>query len=108
MEKVLYIIAQQAGFRVCLLFFWLNSIDLAIDRVRIRVSEGGHYIENHVIKRRYLRGIKNLFEIYLPIVDEGLIFDNSFGTPEMVFQKNKEADSIILNPIKYDEIRKFK
>ena len=102
------IVAQQAGFRVSLLFFWLNSIDLAIDRVRIRVSEGGHYIENHVIKRRYLRGIKNLFEIYLPIVDEGLIFDNSFGTPEMVFQKNKEADSIILNPIKYNEIRKFK
>jgi len=55
-----------------------------------------------------LRGIKNLFEIHLPIVDKGLIFDNSFGTPEMVFQKNKEADSIILNPIKYDEIRKFK
>ncbi len=101
-------VAQQAGFRVSLLFFLLNSIDLAIDRVRIRVAEGGHNIDNEVIKRRYLRGLKNLFEIYLPIVDEGLIFDNSFGTPELVFQKSKDADSIILNPIKYNEIRKFK
>ena len=81
---------------------------MAIDRVRIRVAEGGHNIDNEVIKRRYLRGLKNLFEIYLPIVDEGLIFDNSFGTPELVFQKSKDADSIILNPIKYNEIRKFK
>ena len=106
MEKVLYIIAQQAGFRVSLLFFWLHSIDLAIDRVRIRVSEGGHYIENHIIKRRYLRGIKNLFEIYLPIVNKALIFDNSSGDPELVFQKSEKE--FIINPIKYNEIRKYK
>jgi predicted ABC-type ATPase len=89
LEKVLYIIAQQAGFRVSLLFFWLNSIDLAIDRVRIRVSEGGHYIENHVIKRRYLRGIKNLFEIYLPIVDEGLFLIIVLERQKWFFRKTK-------------------
>ena len=79
---------------------------MAIDRVRIRVSEGGHNIENEVIKRRYVRGIQNLFEIYLPIVNETLIFDNSLGTPELVFWKTNEADSIILNQSKFDEIKK--
>ena len=105
-KKVLYIIAQQAGFRVSLLFFWLNSIDLAIERVGIRVSEGGHNINEDVIKRRYLRGIKNLFEIYLPIVNKALIFDNSSGDPELVFQKSEKE--FIINPIKYNEIRKYK
>ncbi|MEI6433550.1 MAG: zeta toxin family protein, partial [Bacteroidota bacterium] len=36
--------AQEQGYFVTLVFFWLNSVDLAIQRVRMRVSEGGHDI----------------------------------------------------------------
>jgi predicted ABC-type ATPase len=49
---------------VTLLFFWLQNVDLAIERVKTRVEEGGHNIETEVIKRRYVNGIKNLFDIY--------------------------------------------
>ena len=94
------------GYEIRLVYFWLNSIDLAIERVGIRVSEGGHNIDNEVIKRRYVRGIRNLFEIYLPIVDKAIIFDNSFGTPEMVYQKTSGSETI-LNAIKFNEIKKF-
>ena len=96
--------AQKLGYQVQLIFFWLNSVDLAIERVGIRVSEGGHNIKEDVIKRRYLRGLKNLFNIYLPIVNKTLIFDNSSGDPELVFQKSE--NDYIINPIKYNEIRK--
>ena len=64
--------AKAKGYTVTLLFFWLRSVDLAKERVRIRVSEGGHNIEAQIIGRRYKRGIKNLFDIYLPIVDGAL------------------------------------
>ncbi len=90
-----------------LLFFWLKSVELAVERVGIRVSEGGHKINDDIIKRRYVRGIQNLFEIYLAIVDDALIFDNSFGTPELVFVKSENLE-LIFNQIKFDEIRKFK
>lgn len=99
--------AKMKGYEIRLVYFWLNSIDLAIERVGIRVSEGGHNIDNEVIKRRYVRGIRNLFEIYLPIVDKAIIFDNSFGTPEMVYQKTSGSETI-LNPSKFNEIKKFK
>jgi predicted ABC-type ATPase len=69
--------AKQNGYTITLLFFWLQSIELAKERVRIRVLEGGHNIAPEIIERRYYKGIKNLFEIYLPIVDGALIFDNS-------------------------------
>jgi predicted ABC-type ATPase len=61
--------AKQKGYTVTLLFFWLQNVELAKERVRIRVTEGGHNIEAGVIERRYIKGIKNLFDIYLPIVD---------------------------------------
>jgi predicted ABC-type ATPase len=48
--------AKEKGYRVTLLFFWLQNVELAKERVKIRVSEGGHNIEPQVIERRYLRG----------------------------------------------------
>lgn len=53
-------IAKAKGYFVTLIFFWLDSIDLAKDRVQRRVAEGGHNIEPAVIERRYVSGIKNL------------------------------------------------
>jgi len=79
--------AQQNGYAVTLLFFWLQNIELARERVKTRVQEGGHNIEPEVIKRRYYKGIQNLFEIYLPIVDDALIFDNSQGIHRLIARK---------------------
>lgn len=69
--------AQALDYKVSLLFFWLNSVELAKERVRYRVSEGGHHIPVDVIERRYFRGLRNLFDIYLPICDDVLLMDNS-------------------------------
>lgn len=67
--------AKLKGYKATMIFFWLDNVELAKDRVAIRVSEGGHNIEPDVIERRYLKGIKHLFDIYLPIIDVALIFD---------------------------------
>ncbi len=85
-ETILF--AQALGYHVTLLFFWLESVEMAIDRVARRVKEGGHNIETEVIRRRYNRGIKNLFEIYIPLVSETIIYNNSFGKPELVVSKS--------------------
>ena len=85
-ETILF--AQALGYHVALLFFWLESVEMAIDRVARRVKEGGHNIDTEVIRRRYNRGIKNLFEIYIPLVSETMIYNNSFGIPELVVSKS--------------------
>jgi len=69
--------ARKQGFRVVLVYFWLKSEELAIARVQLRVTEGGHNISLPVIRRRYQRGLHNLFHLYLDAVDEWLVVDNS-------------------------------
>ncbi|MCD8093243.1 MAG: zeta toxin family protein [Bacteroides sp.] len=69
--------AQVQGYKVSLIYFWLNSPELAIGRVRRRVSEGGYDIPEEVIRRRYQAGIDNLFGIYMSCVDYWLMADNS-------------------------------
>lgn len=97
--------AKKQGYSIVLLFFWLDNIELAKERVKTRVKEGGHSIPEDVISRRYIKGIKNLFRIYLPIVDIALIFDNSFGKPELIAKKENEI--IILENEKFNEMKKY-
>jgi predicted ABC-type ATPase len=67
--------------------------------------EAGHHIETDVIKRRYKNGIKNLFEIYLPIVDEAMIFDNSAGKHELIAEKTAHSDMAVVNTEKFKQLK---
>ena len=69
--------AQRQRYRVSLLYFWLNSPELAMQRVAERVSKGGHDIPETVIRRRYKAGMNNLFKLFMPAVDYWAIYDNS-------------------------------
>jgi predicted ABC-type ATPase len=99
--------AKRKNYTVTLLFFWLQNVDLAIERVKIRVSEGGHNIETEIIKRRYRNGIKNLFEIYLPIANEIMIFDNSEGKHHLIAEKTLETEIAVLNEIKFNKLKNY-
>jgi len=92
---------------VTLLYFWLDSIDLAIERVKTRVLEGGHNIPKPVIKRRYFAGIKNLFEIYIPISDYWLLIDNSYIDSEIVAEGYKNNEINIKNNSKFEIVKGF-
>lgn len=99
--------AKRQGYTATLIFFWLENIELAKERVRIRVSEGGHNIEPEVIERRYFKGIRNLFDIYLPIVDGAFIFDNSWGKRELLAQKTVDGGINVVNDHKFTQLKSY-
>jgi predicted ABC-type ATPase len=99
--------AKTAGYNVTLLFFWLQTVDLAKARVKKRVSEGGHNIDERVIERRYINGIINLFEIYFPIADIVLIFDNSEGKHELIAEKTNSSDLAIIDNNKFNKLKQY-
>ena len=69
--------AQSVGYFVTLLFFSLPTPEQAVQRVARRVSQGGHNIPLDVIYRRYDAGLKNFFQLYLPVVDFWALYDNN-------------------------------
>ena len=69
--------AQSAGYTVTVLYFWLNSPELAVERVRARVEAGGHNIPEDTIRRRYNIGIYYFFNLYAPICERWILADNS-------------------------------
>lgn len=101
------LLAKKKGFRISLLFFWLQNVELAKERVKIRVNEGGHNIPENIIERRYSNGIKNLFEIYFEIVDEIIIFDNSQEQSKLILEKTKESGTNIMDENLFAQLKKI-
>jgi predicted ABC-type ATPase len=88
------------GYDVNLIFFHLESVSLAMRRVRNRVLAGGHDIPHDVITRRFVRGLRNLTDLYLPIAEMWWIFDNSGREPQLVARgKLKVAEKVFLPDI---------
>lgn len=84
--------AQSLGYTVNLLFFWLESPEMAVRRVAKRVSQGGHNIPEDVIHRRYHLGINNFFSLYKDIVDFWTLVDNAQNPCKIIATKDDIFD----------------
>lgn len=72
---------KHSGYQVHLIFFWLPSPEFAVSRVALRVQQGGHNVPSETVHRRYHRGLSNLIDLYLPLMDSWRIYDSSVGPP---------------------------
>ncbi len=76
-----------SGYAVHLVFLWLSSADLAVQRVAARVAAGGHNVPQDTVRRRYRSGIRNFFGVYQPIVTSWALFNASGPDPTLVAER---------------------
>ena len=86
--------AKEFGYRVTLLYFWINTPDLAVKRVKDRVEAGGHSIPEHVIRRRYDMGLRYFFNDYMPVSDRWILVDNSQNPFKVIADGDKTRTTI--------------
>lgn len=85
------------GYEFHLIYLWLGSAELAVQRVRERVRRGGHDVAEDVIRRRYAKGVRNFFGAYMALADTWGIYDNSSsGVPVQIAIKNRGTAPTIL------------
>ena len=89
--------AKKNGYVIFLIFFWLESVDLAKNRVQERVKKGGHSIAPEIIHRRYLRGIRNFFRLYRVLAENWIVYDNSAVEPLPLASGNTGTTTHIYN-----------
>jgi predicted ABC-type ATPase len=99
-------LARKKGYKVHLLFFWLNNEKLAIERVKIRVKEGGHNIPEDVIIRRYHKGVKNLLKIFVHLCDYWLVIDNSSSPYKLVCEGSRSIQQKVFDNDLWIKIQK--
>lgn len=89
------------GYDVLLLYIWLRSPRLALQRVRARVRQGGHSVPSETVRRRYRRSAANLVNLYLPIAEEfgtWRVYDNSTPSPRQVADGGQGVSPTLYDP----------
>lgn len=99
--------ARLSGYEIVLYFFYLPSADMAKERVKLRVSGGGHNIPPEVIERRYFSGLDNFFQ-YLLLVDRWYIYENTQPPPQPIARGEMPDTVIIYNFELWQKLKKNK
>lgn len=86
---------KKKGYGLHLFFLWIPSSELAMARIKERVSEGGHNVPAEDVRRRFARGMCNFFNLYEPIVNSWMLFDNSKTKPVLIAKRNNGHVEVI-------------
>lgn len=97
---------RRGGYTCKLVYFWLPSPELAIQRVQERVQRGGHSIPEETIRRRYDSGLRNFFDLYRTLVDEWSFVDNTNPSNPRLIADGTSTGETILDPVTWERIRK--
>lgn len=82
--------AKQLGYKIELYFVSVETPEIAKERIRIRVANGGHGIADSDVERRFIDSRNNLKKI-LKICDDIIIYDNTESLQAKIFIKNSEV-----------------
>jgi len=96
---------KKNGYSLHLFFLWIPSVELALARIKDRVDDGGHNVPAQDVKRRFFRGIHNLFKYYRPLVDSWILLNNASTIPEPIAKK-KENKLIVVDENLFTNISK--
>jgi predicted ABC-type ATPase len=80
--------AKKRKFTIRLIYVLLNSPELNIERVRLRVAKGGHDVPTDKILERRERSLAQL-PWFLAQADDAWLFDNSAEIPQLIGTKSK-------------------
>lgn len=94
------------GYSFHLIYLWLRSSELAVERVRARVRIGGHNVPEEVIHRRYQKGLRNFFSLYQPLAETWSFYDNSLlGQPLVIASGKSDSEITIFDEAMWGMIR---
>jgi predicted ABC-type ATPase len=96
------------GYDFHLVFLWLKSADLAVQRVHARVRVGGHDVTETVIRRRYRAGLRNFWKFYQPLADKWAVYDNSGSSlPIMLAEGARTETDTVLHSDSWRQFREM-
>jgi predicted ABC-type ATPase len=95
---------RRSGYQTRLVYLYLPSVQMAIERVADRVARGGHAIAEGVIRRRYHASLRNLLSVYLDAVESWILLDNSHVDQSLVASRKADGESVVYSPLTWATI----
>ncbi len=97
---------REDDYQLHLFFLWLPSPQLAIERIKERVREGGHDVPIRDIRRRFYRSVANFFKLYQPFLNSWMILNNTGIRPALI-ARSASSKVVIFDKELFGEIKKM-
>jgi predicted ABC-type ATPase len=83
---------QEKGYTVRIIYIYLENPAQCIQRIKLRVNLGGHFIPDQDVIRRFYRSKSNFWNIYKNLANEWIVFYNAMteNSPKIVFGEQEE------------------
>lgn len=91
---------KKRGYHIHIFFLWIQNSELALERIKARVEDGGHDISETTVRRRFDRSLSNFLGVYRSLADSWAIFDNSSEIPVLI-AFNELGELTILDDERY-------
>lgn len=75
---------EMRHYEIIIYYLSLPSVEFAIERVKLRVAQGGHNVPEQDIIRRFERSWDNFEKLYKPLADVWIVYDTSGNIPVIV------------------------
>jgi len=100
-------VRKEGRYLITLIFIFLDNEELCIERVKTRVSKGGHPVPEKDIVRRFSRSIVNFWETYRQLSDRWLLYYNTENHFQQVAHSH-ENHIFVYNESLYSFFKKLK
>ncbi|TRZ96007.1 Zeta toxin family protein [bacterium] len=94
---------KNKGYQLHLFFLWVPDPQLAIERIKGRVLEGGHNVPAQDVRRRFGRSITNFITLYRPLLDSWMVFNNAGIIPALI-AKSKNDNMVVFDEELFNRI----
>ena len=96
-----------SGYEFHLVYVWVKSAEVSVDRVRYRAAHGGHSVPDDTVRRRYGRSCANFVKLYLPLATSWRVYDNSTREPAVVAFQTPTGTRVIVSPNDWNAIHEI-
>ncbi len=80
---------KRREYEVHVFYLWVPSVELALLRIRGRVSLGGHDVPAADVRRRFDRSIRNFLVHYRHLANSWTLYDNTAAMPKIIASEER-------------------
>ena len=95
------------GYQVHVFYLWVPSVELALSRIKGRVSLGGHDVPAADVRRRFDRSIRNFLVHYRLLADSWTLYDNAAVMPRIIASEERGQLQISEAKLYNDLVRRY-
>jgi predicted ABC-type ATPase len=95
------------GFRIRVIYIFMETPELCIARIKGRVQKGGHHIPDADVRRRFWRSLSNFWRVYRPLAEAWAIYANMGETPVQIAIGSTDAHTLVLDTSYFELFKQY-